>query len=181
MSGQKKTAHSLWNTHINICKLQNSQIQETNIMPYCRWVFLCLWHQYLQTVPTHKHSNCLGAYWVDMLHLLTHSIQHSPWEVNRFAASQEIPRILWNPKVHYCIHKCTPPVSILSQPNPIHTPPSHFSIPPHSKAWAQHGIYKLASAICRQHVGDLPTFSVFRLPRRVPQSLLSEAYQSVKL
>jgi hypothetical protein len=32
-------------------------------------------------------------------YLLTHSTQHSPsWEANQFAASQEIPRILWNPK-----------------------------------------------------------------------------------
>jgi hypothetical protein len=58
-----------------------------------------------------------------MRHLLTHSIQHSPsWWANRFVAIQEIPRTLWNPKVYNRIHNCLPPVSILSQPNPVHTP-----------------------------------------------------------
>ena len=47
-------------------------------------------------------------------------------EANRFAASQEIPRISRNLKVHYRTHKRPLPVSILGQPNPVHIPTSHL-------------------------------------------------------
>ena len=62
-----------------------------------------------------------------LTYLLTHSTEQIPsWEANRFADSQAIPRILWNPWVHFRIQNCPPPVPILSQLDPVHTPTSHF-------------------------------------------------------
>ena len=55
-----------------------------------------------------------------------HSRPLTSWEANWFAASQEIPRISRNPKVHYRTHKLPPTVSILGQPNPVHIPTSHL-------------------------------------------------------
>jgi hypothetical protein len=45
-------------------------------------------------------------------------------------------------------------------------------------AWERHDMCELTLAVQRRHVSDLPAFGLFLLPRGVPGSLLSEAYQS---
>ena len=64
---------------------------------------------------------------IDSDYLLTHSTVQSPsWAADWLTASQEIPRISRNPKVHHRTHKRPPPVPILGQPNPVHMPTSHL-------------------------------------------------------
>jgi len=41
-------------------------------------------------------------------HRVTHSMELSPWEAHLFSASQEIPCILWYPKLHYRVHYSRP-------------------------------------------------------------------------
>jgi hypothetical protein len=63
------------------------------------------------------------------------------WGAANCAAPQELPSILWNLKVQYCVHKSSPLVPILSHINPIHSIPSyiskiHFNIVHPSTSWS---------------------------------------------
>ena len=88
--------------------------------------YCCLHHHGRRDVAEGLHlrqHHCVSLKY----HLLTHSMVQSPsWEANWFPASQEIPRILWNPKVHHRTHKRTPPVPILSWLHAVHTPTFHL-------------------------------------------------------
>ena len=62
-----------------------------------------------------------------LTYLLTYSMEQVLLEkLTGFAANQEIPRILCNPKFHYRTQKRPPLVPILRQLHPVPTTPSHF-------------------------------------------------------
>ena len=120
-------------------------------------------------------------------HYLLHGIE-SLLEANRFSASQEIPRILWNPKVHYRIHKCPPPVPILSQLDPFHNPTFYFlkihlnvvfPTTAGSLKWPlslrfSHQNPEYASHITHTRYMPRPSHS----PRLITRTILSEEYRS---
>ena len=69
----------------------------------------------------------MGKNYCIFVALFTYSTEQSPsWRANQSLASQEIPRILWNLKVHYCIYKCTSHVPKLSQINSVYAPQTHL-------------------------------------------------------
>jgi len=96
--------------------------------------------------------------------------QCPPWETNWFSASQEIPCILWNPMVHYHIHKCPRPIPILSHLKPVHTPTSHFlkiqlniilPFRPGSPMWSHSLRFPHQNPV---HTSPLPPFALHALP-----------------
>ena len=82
--------------------------------------------------------------------MMTNCTEQSPsWEANRFSANQEIPRILWNPKLHYRIHNSPLPVPVS---NPVQSMLLHITsscVIRNWKTWS----YRNTSLIrlCKQH------------------------------
>jgi hypothetical protein len=78
---------------------------------------------------TGSSKSLVTVYQTARCHILTYILTElSPSSgVTNCAAPQELPNILWSPKVQYSVHKSPPLVPILSHINPIHTFPSYLS------------------------------------------------------
>jgi len=54
---------------------------------------------------------------------LTNSMGQSPSEAKNHSAARQIPHLVWDPKVHYRVHKGTALLLFTSHINPVHILP----------------------------------------------------------
>jgi hypothetical protein len=111
--GRRLTVQVRIQSHASICVMCGSG---TGFLPKCLGV------PFVRIIPLVPHIHSLS--WT--LFYYSRWYLHTPWsrvlleKLTDSAASQEIPRILWNPKVPYRTHKCRH--MSLSWANSIHSP-----------------------------------------------------------
>jgi hypothetical protein len=106
------------------------------------------------------------------------------WKANWFSASEEIPCILWNPKVHYRIYESSPSVHILSQISPVHAPhPTSWrsilifsSYMPGSSKWSLSLMFAHQNPV---YASPLPHTSYMLSLSPLITTILVEAYRSI--
>jgi hypothetical protein len=112
-----------------------------------------------------------------------------PWETNSRSTSQKIPRISWNLRVHYRVHKRPELLPILSQMNPVHTLPicfskihSDYTLPstPRSSEWSLP--FRFTDQLNVANYTRLIYLSVIQCSsNKTPASFWSSSYRTLKV
>jgi hypothetical protein len=101
-----------------------------------------------------------------LTYLLTYSMEQNPsWEANRFSASQEIPRNLWNPMVHHRIHKSLTWASSI-QSIPVHPTSWRYTLilSSHLRLGLPSGLFPSDFPTKRLYTSLLPLFALHAPP-----------------
>jgi hypothetical protein len=96
------------------------------------------WSELLSFITCRNCGRCAEDWLTDWLNNCM--VLSSSWEANSYSSCQEIARVLWNPTVHYRVHKSPPLVPVLKQMYPVrrfYVPKIHSNIilPSTRRSW----------------------------------------------